>query len=261
MDRSPHSRVLGGRLERTSAARGRSSRSERPAGLTRRSKQLRSFAMPGPSFRPTLVISTLAGFGTAKDTDSSRIRRPAVRLTLGLVLASVIMSTDAWGQIPFSEGTALRRGFHWDFEIQTGFALAGLRRLENRFMLRGRGGVIFAREPWFWSAGATVEGFGLPDIAGGFQLGVLNLWNGLWLNGGLAVDAEPNTYAHVNGGWSIFGVEGQFQLSGQAKADQSRNAVFVIVRIPVGFIFALQPPGSSRTPLESVSTSSSAASP
>lgn len=158
------------------------------------------------------------------------MKRP-VLTTAALLLAC------AGGRAAEKLDEPLRKGASWDAEAQVGFAAFGVDGLADRFFFRARAGLLIAREPWFTAVGATFEGSGSPELAGGLQVSISHLWSGFWLDGGASVDDAPNLFLHLGAGYAIFGLEWMHQLTGDPTDKDARNAWLFKLRIPIGIFF------------------------
>lgn len=137
------------------------------------------------------------------------------------------------GKVEQIPGTiAMHRGIGLDIQLEAGVGLVDVHSLNERFFLRHRVGFLCFYEPWFFSIGATVEGLGLPGLAGGVEAEVSNLQFGGWLQGGISVGKEHN-FMHIGIGWSVFGVEWQNQVFGTEHA----NAFLLKLKAPLGILF------------------------
>lgn len=121
----------------------------------------------------------------------------------------------------------------WDAEVDVGYTAYGVAALEHRFFGRGRAGVLIIHEPYFVTIGGTVEGVGLPRIAGGIEAGVSHLWWGLWVQGGVAVDLGPDLFFHLSAGFTLLGVEWQRRVTGDPGTDR-RDSIAIVLRLPIG---------------------------
>jgi len=136
-------------------------------------------------------------------------------------------------QIP---GTiAMHKGMGLDMQTEFGVSLVGGgSSLPDRFFLRQRAGFLYFYEPWFFSVGATIEGLGMPGLAGGVETEVSNLSFGGWMQGGISV-GKDHTFLHAGIGWSVFGAEWQHQVFG---TEGRAHALLIKVRLPLGIILA-----------------------
>jgi hypothetical protein len=159
-------------------------------------------------------------------------------LFLFIICAAIFMQKNSYargwypGKVETIPGTLMKhKGIGLDLQTEFGVGLVDVQTLSERFFLRQRIGILCFYEPWFFSFGATVEGLGLPQFAGGVETEVTNLYFGGWLQFGASVGKERN-YLHAGLGWSVFGVEWQNQILGTEHA----NALLVKIRAPLGII-------------------------
>jgi hypothetical protein len=79
------------------------------------------------------------------------------------------------------------------------------------FMGRLRSGVLWIREPHFWSLGPTIEISTMDPIAFGLQGELMHFYTGLWAQLTAFVDIRPRAGFAISAGWSIWGVEAQLR--------------------------------------------------
>lgn len=152
-----------------------------------------------------------------------------------LILTALLISSTGLASEKLDQ--PLRQGLTWDAEAEVGFAVVGVDGLTDRFLFRGRAGLLIAREPWFTAVGATFEASGPPELAGGLQVSLSHLWSGFWIDGGVSLNRTPDLFLHVGGGYALFGLEWMHQLTGDPAAGDDRNALLVKLRIPIGIFF------------------------
>lgn len=133
------------------------------------------------------------------------------------------------------DGVALRRGVHWDVNLEGGggFGVAGRLRRQN-YLGRMRAGVLLINEPYFLSIGPTGEVGGLAEYGVGLEADVVQLWQGFHMNVGGTFAKNNRLVFHAGLGLSLFGMEWQFRVP--TDNDKGAVALFFTLRLPIGIM-------------------------
>lgn len=119
----------------------------------------------------------------------------------------------------------------WDLDAVVG-AGPRLGGGETLVLGRVRAGVLFVREPHFWSLGLTGEIASRRAFALGVEGGLTSDSNGTWVQLGASRALTRNAWSgHVTVGWTLVGVE----LRGET-GPQSGWQVLGVLRLPVGIV-------------------------
>lgn len=158
-------------------------------------------------------------------------RAVAASISAVMLLGLALFARPSHAMIP----EAGRRGLTWDAQLEGGVAWerpAGTGALA----LRGRGGVLWIREPIYAAAGVTagVSPLGGPLV--GAQLEITHLFAGVWGQLGLEAAAagaqQGNLVGHAALGFSVVGVEVQQRLGD----GPPRRAWIAKVRVPIAIL-------------------------
>jgi len=126
----------------------------------------------------------------------------------------------------------LRSGTSWALDVEAGFGYHYEGREGTDWLLGTRGGVMYFREPYFFSTGGGVT-WTPPTKLLTFSAyaEVIHLWNGLWGNVSVGVDLEPRPVLSATVGWSVLGVQGRYHIGVDGPPIYG---VFGLVRVPIG---------------------------
>jgi hypothetical protein len=126
-----------------------------------------------------------------------------------------------------------RVGLWWDADFQLGL---GHQWRQNSQLVGGVGarlGITRVTEPWFFTIGLTGQWVAPETFSMGVQLEAMNLWSGVWIQPGLALQTDGQLMVSGTAGFSVVGVE--FRATDFA-SPQPHLAVLARLRVPVGII-------------------------
>jgi hypothetical protein len=99
--------------------------------------------------------------------------------------------------------------------------------------LRARPGVLFIRDPLYFTVGATYDWSPISPATFGVQAEILHFDKGLWAQLGGLVDTHARFGGDLALGLSLIGVEGQYR---SYENIGSVFAAYLKVRIPIGIL-------------------------
>jgi hypothetical protein len=123
----------------------------------------------------------------------------------------------------------------WDANIEGAYGRLFTDPAQSTGFGRVRGGVLWVRDPTFYSLGLTYEASDKSAATLGVQGEWLHLELGVWAQAGALVDVAHGARLGAMGalGWSVIGGEIQARdLEGQGMT----TALFIKLRIPIGII-------------------------
>lgn len=126
-------------------------------------------------------------------------------------------------------------GITWDAALLAGGGLSFDDAIGGRehFLLRGRAGVLFPRDPNTFALGLTGSLGGLADLGIGLEAEFISLPIGVAFYGGVDYTLDVDEWAtHLGIGYTLVTVEWQHRFDGS-------NALFFNVRVPFGTIALL----------------------
>ncbi|HKU43911.1 MAG TPA: hypothetical protein VJR89_37380 [Polyangiales bacterium] len=122
------------------------------------------------------------------------------------------------------------QGFAPDAQVQGGIGAAARGTIENYFLGRLRIGALYADEPYWYSAGLTLEAGALPGLAIGGEI-EWNQFSGWFAAAGLSYARDDRLIGHVGFGYTIVGVEWQHDF----ERARPNEGLLVTIRFPLGF--------------------------
>ena len=161
---------------------------------------------------------------------TERPGRP-LALTLAFTLASALCASPAAAEPSEAPSAPVRTT--WDANLDGGL---GFHQNDQWITLgfgRLRAGVLHITEPWYLSAGTTIEVLAEAPVAFGLQAEAMHLYSGFWFQAGamLDLDAEPGAMAAL--GWSLLGLE----VQGRALTDAHEVTLIAKLRVPLRIIW------------------------
>jgi hypothetical protein len=159
-------------------------------------------------------------------------RRTAAAIPLVLLSLAMPVSAETFASqpVPMTAGEPGLRHLTWDLDLNGGVGREFSDGNAYFGTARARTGVLWIREPRYYSLGATASVSSRLPLAFGVEAEYLNTASGFWIEPHAFLDVEGHPGGALTLGFGIFGLSGQVR---QVEGGDSSTALCLLLRLPV----------------------------